>query len=107
MSASLIAPNMRAAFLVLHSLALALVGSVAAADTPPLRWSRPVMASEGWSRVDLPADVFAACRPGLPDLRVRSAEGVEIPYVLEQSIGGGAREGVPDQDDESGPRKET
>jgi hypothetical protein len=86
---------------------LALAGSAAAADTHPLRWSRPIVASEGWSRVDLPADVLAACRPGLPDLRVRNAEGVEIPYVLEQSIGGGTRQGWPVRDVESAPGKET
>ena len=79
----------------------ALSPSTASADTPPLRWSRPVragqegqagQADQGWVRVDLPADVLAACRPGIPDLRVRSASGGEVPYVVEQSLGGGAPE---------------
>jgi hypothetical protein len=94
------------ALLLVASVVLS-AGAAAAADAPPLRWSRPIRATEGWSRVDLPDDVLGACRPGLPDLRVRSATGAEVPYVLEQSLGGGAREGWTAHDVESAPGRET
>ncbi len=94
----------RALFL---AASLALASRAASADTP--RWSRPVQASEGWSRIDLPADVLAACRPGLPDLRVYGANGAEVPYVVEQSLGltPNAQEEWTAHDVESVPERET
>jgi hypothetical protein len=56
----------------------------AAADA--FRYSRPVTAPSGWTRLEIPPDVLAACRRGLPDLRV-TASGTDVPYVLEQSLG--------------------
>ena len=93
------------ALLFAACVTLAPLGAIA--DTPALRWSRPIQAGEGWSRVDLPDDVLAACRAGLPDLRVRSAAGAEVPFVLEQSLGGGAGQSWTARDVESVPGRET
>jgi hypothetical protein len=79
----------------------------ARADMPALRWSRPIQATEGWSRVELPDDVVAACRPGLPDLRVRSGAGTEVPFVLDEGGGDGPTRRWTARDVESLPGRET
>jgi hypothetical protein len=98
---------MRAAIAVLLAAVLALAARGAWADSPSLRWSRPIAATEGWSRVPLPDDVLAACRPGLPDLRVHDPKGAEVPFVLEQSLGSGVPEAYVARDVESVPGRET
>jgi hypothetical protein len=62
------------------------VSARAAADGAGFRWSRAVETSEGWTRLALPDDVAAACRPGLPDVRLRAADGSPVPYVIEQTL---------------------
>ncbi|MDQ2869986.1 MAG: DUF3999 domain-containing protein [Acidobacteriota bacterium] len=70
--------------LALAALAIALLG----AATPDLfRFSRPVIAQSGWARVPLPDDLLDACRPGLPDIRLRDGAGKEVPWALEERIG--------------------
>jgi hypothetical protein len=68
----------------------AAVASVLAAAGQPasdlFRFSRPLTASPGWARLVLPDDVLDACRPGMPDLRIRKG-AEEVPYVFEDRIG--------------------
>lgn len=70
--------------------ALAAAGSVLAGAGPApsdlFRFSRPVTAAPGWARLVLPDDLLDACRPGLPDLRIRNG-AEEAPYVFEDRIG--------------------
>ena len=40
-------------------------------------------ASSRLSRLELPLDVIAACRPDLSDLRIVDAEGKEVPYLID------------------------
>jgi hypothetical protein len=65
----------------LFLLSLLLVGM----KGEPYRYSREVRAQPGWSVVDLPDDVLATARPGLPDVRISGREG-EIGYVLEHDL---------------------
>jgi hypothetical protein len=66
-------------------IAVALLAAVApAAD---FRFSRAVDAPAGWSALELPDDVLDACRPSLPDLRLRDARGEDVPYALAQNDG--------------------
>jgi hypothetical protein len=51
----------------------------------PYRYSRELHAKPGWSVIDLPDDVLAAARPGLPDLRISGKDG-ELGYVLEHEL---------------------
>lgn len=46
------------------------------------RWSRPVTATPGWTRVTLDRAVLAHARVDLGDLRIVDTEGRQIPYVL-------------------------
>ncbi len=62
--------------------------AAAAALSAPFRFSRPVEAHAGWSRLELPDDVLDACRPNLPDLRLADSAGQEVPYAFEESLGG-------------------
>jgi hypothetical protein len=50
-------------------------------------WERPVEAPRGagWCVLELPDDVLAAARPGLPDLRVVAGDE-EIAYMLESHL---------------------
>ena len=66
--------------------ALCSLGLLSALAPGSFRFSRPVEARAGWSRLALPDDVLDACRPGLPDLRLSSAGGEEIPYTLEEAV---------------------
>ena len=71
--------------------AAALVALLGAAAPPPaapdkeFRFSRPIETSPGWARLELPDDVFDACRAGLPDLRIVDGTGREVPYVIEET----------------------
>ena len=42
-------------------------------------------------RLDLPAEVLAACRADLSDLRVFDAAGREVPFVIESGVAGALR----------------
>jgi hypothetical protein len=91
------------------ALAMALSGGAASADPPSppaFRWSRPLGVREGWARAVLPDDVLAESRPGLPDVRVRGKDDAEVPYVLEQALGGVPEEWIT-RDVESSPERET
>jgi hypothetical protein len=70
--------------LILLVMVLALMG---AAEAPVFRFARPLQGARGWSRIELPDDVVDACRPGLPDLRVLSPDGAEIPFAIEHALG--------------------
>jgi hypothetical protein len=78
---------MRASVALGLLVAWTFVSARAAADGPVFRWSRAVETSEGWTRLELPDDVAAVCRPGLPDVRLRAADGSAVPYVVEQTLG--------------------
>jgi hypothetical protein len=75
---------------------------------PPggFRFSRPVNAHAGWSRLTLPDDVLDACRPGFPDLRLATDGGEEIPYAFEDAVAARASR-LSLTDVESSPRRET
>ncbi len=88
---------------VLASFALVLV---AAAPYDLFRYSRTITASAGWARLVLPDDVLDACRPGLPDLRIRNAAGEEVAWALEERIGR-APARLPLRDVEKTARRET
>jgi len=97
--------------IVSGAAALVLAAGAAFADPaggngPALRYARPVLASAGWTRLDLPDDVLGACRSGLPDLRLLATDGAEVPYVVEQELGGVPEEQLA-RDVESVPGKET
>ncbi len=49
------------------------------------RYTRRVTASSGWTVLELPDDVLAAARPGLPDLRLFSGSA-ELAFVFEDSL---------------------
>jgi hypothetical protein len=70
------------------------------------RFSRPVEAPSGWSRLALPDDVLDVCRPGIPDLRLTAASEEEVPYALEETIASRASR-FPLTDVESTSRRET
>jgi len=89
--------------LVATLCALALLGAHA---PDGFRFSRPVEARSGWSRLTLPDEVLDACRSGLPDLRLAAASGEEIPYAPEEAIAAKASR-FPLTDVESTPRRET
>jgi hypothetical protein len=52
---------------------------------PAYRFHRSLTAS-GFTELELPDDVLAATRSGLPDLRILSASGEEIPYAIGGTI---------------------
>jgi hypothetical protein len=57
-----------------------------AAGTPEFRFHRSIEAAKGWTEVEVPADVLATARPGLADVRIRSARGDDVPYVERTSV---------------------
>ena len=80
----------------MRKVALALWWSLVAAAVSPLAHSQPanlrtlfpsqadVFAdSSRLSRLELPPDVIAACRPDLSDLRIVDAGGKEVPYLID------------------------
>jgi hypothetical protein len=65
-------------------LALLLLPLLLAMDASGYRFHRKIEGAGGFTEVEIPDDVLDAARPGLPDLRIVSETGEEIPY----SIGG-------------------
>lgn len=63
---------------------LLLAAASAAGATPPPRFSRELQTSPGWTRVEIPWDVYDAARPGLADLRILDARGREVPYAIDR-----------------------
>lgn len=53
-----------------------------AMDAMGYRFHRKIEGAAGWTYVELSDDVLDAARPGLPDLRILSETGEEIPYAL-------------------------
>jgi hypothetical protein len=72
----------------LLGLLLCVAGAGAAADAPGFRFrkdlDRGAHGGEAILSVTLDRDIYAATRPGFPDLRIRDDSGREVPYVLEQ-----------------------
>jgi len=79
-----------------RKVALALWWSLVAAAVSPRALSQPAdlralfpseasvfVDSSGLSRLELPPDVLAACRPDLSDLRIVDAAGKEVPYLID------------------------
>lgn len=63
---------------------LLLPALLAGADaSTAFRYGNPIQAPRGWVALELPGEVLDACRPGLPDLRIIDAHGVEIPYAID------------------------
>ncbi len=76
--------------LVALAAASVLASTVSAAPTGDLRRLFPSRAAvstqgPGWTRLSLPPDVLAACRPDLSDLRLLREDGTEVPYVIARS----------------------
>lgn len=67
--------------LLAASLALLLF----AAGDAAFRYSRNVVATGDWALLELPDEVLAAARPGLPDLRLETPAG-ELPFLLEERL---------------------
>ena len=80
----------------MRKVALALWWSLVAAAVSPRALSQPAdlralfpseasvfVDSSGLSRLELPPDVLAACRPDLSDLRIVDAAGKEVPYLID------------------------
>ena len=79
----------------MRKVALALWWSLVAAAVSPLALAQPadlrtlfpsqadVFAGGSLSRLELPLDVIAACRPDLSDLRIVDAGGKEVPYLID------------------------
>ena len=73
----------------LPALLLAVAALGAAGDG--FRFSRTVEAPAGeWCVLELPDDVLDACRPGLPDVRLREG-GVDVPFAVTREEGGAPR----------------
>ena len=53
-----------------------------AADAPGYRFRRPIEGATDWTEVAIPDDVLDAARTGLPDLRVLSSNGEELPFAM-------------------------
>ncbi|HEY3357319.1 MAG TPA: hypothetical protein VGQ83_28980 [Polyangia bacterium] len=73
---------------LVSTLAAALLASLAyagAADLPRLfpREADVTVAEAGLCRLDLPAEVLAACRPDLADLRIFDPTGAEVPFLVD------------------------
>jgi len=60
---------------------LALVPLLVGMGAPEFRFHRAIEAAEGWTELEIPDDVLETSRPGLPDLRIRSGAGDDIPYA--------------------------
>ena len=80
----------------MRKVALALWWSLVAAAVSPRALSQPAdlrtlfpsqadvfAGSSRLSRLELPPDVIAACRPDLSDLRIVDAGGKEVPYLID------------------------
>jgi hypothetical protein len=65
-----------------RALALLLLPLLLAMDATGYRFHRTIEGAAGWTEVELSDDVLDAARPGLPDLRILSETGEEIPYAL-------------------------
>ena len=77
-----------AAVLVATSL---LAGAVRADEVPDLRRLFPrerdvLIERDGLTRIPLPPDVLAACRPDLSDVRVFDREEREVPYLIDAGL---------------------
>jgi hypothetical protein len=66
---------------ILGAVCLLLLG----AEEASFRYSRAVSAPSGWVLLDLPDDVLSLARPGLPDVRLRTASG-ELAYTFEERL---------------------
>ncbi len=78
----------RVALALWWSLVAAAVSPLALAQPADLRTLFPSQAdvfagSSRLSRLELPLDVIAACRPDLSDLRIVDAGGKEVPYLID------------------------
>jgi hypothetical protein len=89
----------------MKTLAAIFLAILPAVSDPSFRFSRDVKTSTGWCRIELPDDVLDACRPDLPDLRLRDANGQDVAYAWERSEGLSARWELTNV--ESVPRHET
>ena len=82
------------------ALSWSLVVAVVVVVLPPLALSQPAdlrtlfrsqadvfVDGNGLSRLELPPDVIAACRPDLSDLRIIDAAGKEVPYLIDSRKG--------------------
>jgi hypothetical protein len=87
------------------ALAAAILLALPAPAAREFRFSRDLGAPPGWCRLDLPDDVLDACRPSLPDLRLRDGRGEEVPYAFIPAEGSLARFELTDV--ESTPKRET
>lgn len=72
------------------AFASVLVSTVSAGPSGDLRRLFPSRAEvhaggPGWTRLPLPTEVLAACRPDLSDLRLLRGDGTEVPYVIAES----------------------
>jgi hypothetical protein len=63
---------------------LLLLPLLLAMDASGYRFHRKIEGAGGFTEVEIPDDVLDAARPGLPDLRIVSETGEEVPY----SVGG-------------------
>jgi hypothetical protein len=72
----------RAPFALVAALTIGGYATAAAAD---YRIHRPIEPAPGWNRLELPNDVLDATRPGLPDLRIRTEKGGEIPFAIDDA----------------------
>src|SRR5882724_9868443 len=63
-----------------------LVPLLVAPGSPEYRFHRAIEAAPGWAAIEIPTDVLEATRPGLPDLRIRSDRGEEIPYADARNL---------------------
>lgn len=68
--------------------------AVALADPEALGTLFPLRApieteGTGLTRLELPAEVIRSCRPDLADLRILTADGAEVPYVVDTPEGPG------------------
>src|SRR5882724_4354967 len=83
-----------------------LVPLLAAAGPSEYRFHRAIEAAPGWVELEIPADVLEATRPALPDLRIRSDRGEEIPYADARNLPASVTK-LPVVDVEVVPSKET
>jgi hypothetical protein len=67
-------------------VALLLIRTSICTGNDEFRFHRGLKTVAGWSRLDLPLDVLAHCRPDLSDLRILAGAS-EVPYVHEEDLG--------------------
>src|SRR5258706_658151 len=85
---------------------IALSPLLAAPGSTEYHFHRAIEAAPGWADLAIPTDVLEATRPGLPDLRIRSDRGEEIPYADARSLPTSVTK-LPVADVEMVPSKET